>query len=490
MSTDPRTRLRGNFSEVLQRQIAELTELAREAISDSAVMDALRGELVRIRGTAEALGVEDVEEAAAAAIAACDDGVPVEGLERFAAAARQLGPSAALLRPIVLVQIDAAELERYAWILRRVDNVSDALLLADQVSAYVAPVDVLPHLLAGMSGFESPVPIFAVGPRYDLTARVAAAEQGATGYLSEPLEISALLARVRTRGDALEQLPYRILLIEPEGRNARQLIRCLEGPDRSVRWLRDGGDLLETLDDFWPELLVLSSNAGSVSGLSLMSVVRGHQHFADLPILMVASAEDLKDASFQAAADDILLKPLSATLFRARVQARLKRLRSVRFNQELDSTTGCLSRAALLRAVDREIGRSRRTGAVLSAALIDVDGLRSLSDEAGAGVGDRVLRGLSEILGRTLRHTDVVGRIGADSFALLLPGCGVDDARRRVELVRERFRGWTEIEGLGALDFSAGVADTTGQANELLARAGRALHGAREAGGGRTVKGI
>src|SRR5688572_18936734 len=63
MAIDARSRLRGSFADVLQRQAAELGQLARDALRDPDIRDALVFELDRIRGTALSLGVDAVDRA-------------------------------------------------------------------------------------------------------------------------------------------------------------------------------------------------------------------------------------------------------------------------------------------------------------------------------------------------------------------------------------------------------------------------------------------
>lgn len=489
MVDDPRQRLRGNFAEVLNQQISELDLLAEEATRDPDVADALVFELERVRGTALALTVEAVAEAASRAIEEIRAGAPVEAVARFGAACRGVEESAlGVLNPVVLVGVGLPRTNAYAWMVRLAADVDGALARRGGAAAYVVRADLAPQLAARLRRLASPVPFFVVGARHDFQGRLAAARLGAAGFLSEPLDLGALVSRVRLTDDAQELAPARVLLIHPDREAGEALRGALAGPDLTVHRVADGLHVLVALDSLWPDLVVLPVQAGSVRARDVIAVVRGHPQFAELPMLLLVGEAEAEGREALGVADELLYTGLlDAPALRGRVRAWARRVAVMRSNQELDLATGARSQSALLRALDREIGLARRGETCMALAVLDVDGLGNVNAALGAPVGDQVLRALAERASAALRQTDVVGRLGADSFALLLPGCSAEDAARRVEELRARFSDWVAGQGLVDVAFSAGIVDTRAGFHDVLARANRALQGARAAGGGRSA---
>ena len=86
-----------------------------------------------------------------------------------------------------------------------------------------------------------------------------------------------------------------------------------------------------------------------------------------------------------------------------------------------DELTGCAVRRILRQRMEEEIERALRTGSALSLLMIDVDCFKSVNDEYGHVVGDRVLVSIGTILMANVRPFDVASRLGGDEFALLLP---------------------------------------------------------------------
>ena len=194
----------------------------------------------------------------------------------------------------------------------------------------------------------------------------------------------------------------------------------------------------------------------------------------DVELRIAAVPGAANEEHFNAFARDISeRKALEAE--QQRLVARLEQL------SRTDPLTGAANRAVLAEEVEREIARARRTGAPLSAILLDLDHFKAYNDEHGHQAGDRLLVGAVHAWQRLLRATDVLARYGGEEFVVLLPGCPDEDAAAIAERLNEVIP-----DGRSC---SAGVArwagDETGE--QLLARADAALYAAKAAGRSRVV---
>jgi diguanylate cyclase (GGDEF)-like protein/PAS domain S-box-containing protein len=86
-----------------------------------------------------------------------------------------------------------------------------------------------------------------------------------------------------------------------------------------------------------------------------------------------------------------------------------------------DPLTGLRNRRLFLHDLHMQVARSRRYGEVAALMVIDVDGVGRINAEHGREAGDEALRAVSRALMRRLRQTDLIARVGADEFAILLP---------------------------------------------------------------------
>ncbi|MFD2436453.1 GGDEF domain-containing protein [Modicisalibacter luteus] len=98
--------------------------------------------------------------------------------------------------------------------------------------------------------------------------------------------------------------------------------------------------------------------------------------------------------------------------------------RRFRIDATHDSLTGVLNR----RAIFEKSERYWQAGHPFALLLLDADHFKFINDNHGHSVGDEVLRHLAQLLGRTLREADFIGRVGGEEFLVLLPDTSREEA--------------------------------------------------------------
>lgn len=159
----------------------------------------------------------------------------------------------------------------------------------------------------------------------------------------------------------------------------------------------------------------------------------------------------------------------------------------------LDYLTGLDNRGYFMRRAEIELGRAIRYGSPLSVLMMDVDNFKNINDTFGHMAGDEVLRKLADICRNTLREIDVVGRVGGEEFAVILPETKMQEAMDVAERLRVGMAA-ANVAAAGdlALNFtiSIGVAALS-SADEnlftLLGNADKALYVAKQSGKNRVV---
>jgi len=106
-----------------------------------------------------------------------------------------------------------------------------------------------------------------------------------------------------------------------------------------------------------------------------------------------------------------------------------------------DALTGQPNRRRLAECVDQAASRVRREGGSFALLVVDLDRFRHINDSLGHEVGDQVLRDMGQRIQGCLREGDILARLGADQFAVLV--CPADaraaeaTARRVLKLVAQ-----------------------------------------------------
>lgn len=153
-----------------------------------------------------------------------------------------------------------------------------------------------------------------------------------------------------------------------------------------------------------------------------------------------------------------------------------------------DYLTEVSNRRYFMEQAELELSRSVRYSNSLSVLMMDIDFFKRINDSYGHKIGDAVLKKLAEICRETLREVDIIGRIGGEEFAVLLPETGTVEAAEAAERLRQSLaNAQVPLENNLFLQFtvSIGVSSLNAKDNTigvLLNLADNALYEAKESG--------
>jgi len=124
----------------------------------------------------------------------------------------------------------------------------------------------------------------------------------------------------------------------------------------------------------------------------------------------------------------------------------IKQLEDIAVKDEL---TQLFNRRGFLQHLSKEIDRSQRLNHGFTLLILDLNNFKLINDTHGHPVGDDILRRVAAVLRNEFRSYDILGRIGGDEFAAILPdSCpedGLKASERIKKAVKEAFSG-TEFE--------------------------------------------
>jgi diguanylate cyclase (GGDEF)-like protein/PAS domain S-box-containing protein len=104
---------------------------------------------------------------------------------------------------------------------------------------------------------------------------------------------------------------------------------------------------------------------------------------------------------------------------------------------QIDELTGFANRRHFMALAEKELLRTVRYGGQLSALMMDIDFFKNVNDTYGHHTGDLVIQRLGGLCRETLRAIDVIGRLGGEEFAVVLPQTGSQQAIDVAERLRE-----------------------------------------------------
>ncbi len=333
-------------------------------------------------------------------------------------------------------------------------------------------------------------PLLFISSSDDFQSRVRASRLGAEGYFLKPLDVPRLINRLAEISEKRKQPPQRVLIVDDDTVLAEHYRLILLSGGMEVEVLQQPEQIIDRLEAFRPELVLMDLYMPEYRGQDLAGVIRQYENWAGLPIVFLSAETDL-NVQIQAVgtgADDFLTKPISGTHLLAAVRVRIARARQLSAQISRDSLTGLLKHAAIKEMVDIEAARSQRIGKPVTVAMLDIDHFKTVNDTYGHAVGDLVISSVAMLLRQRLRRSDIIGRYGGEEFAVILPECSAEDACRLLEDIRLRFSTvHFNHEGREfSCTLSAGLASSRELPNhggaELLVAADEALYSAKRGG--------
>lgn len=154
----------------------------------------------------------------------------------------------------------------------------------------------------------------------------------------------------------------------------------------------------------------------------------------------------------------------------------------------IDYLTGVYNRRHFMARAEQELHRAIRYSSPLSMLMLDIDHFKKINDRYGHKIGDVVLKVVASVCQSTLRSVDILGRMGGEEFAVLLPETDKASAIDVAERLRQAIAA-TNVpleEGL-PVQFSASIgisslSSADDNIDVLLNHADSALYEAKNSG--------
>ena len=155
-----------------------------------------------------------------------------------------------------------------------------------------------------------------------------------------------------------------------------------------------------------------------------------------------------------------------------------------------DALTSLPNRRAFEDELNRRFAQWKRSGRPLSLMVIDIDHFKRFNDGYGHQMGDVVLRGVAEVLAKSVREMDMVARYGGEEFCAILPDTNMFNAMNAAERSRLAVDASTFATGKYKFHVSVSIGVAEILADEemasLVKRADQALYKAKEEGRNRS----
>jgi diguanylate cyclase (GGDEF)-like protein/PAS domain S-box-containing protein len=343
-----------------------------------------------------------------------------------------------------------------------------------------------PLFLAALDGETRTLEVWSAGERscYELEVQPLHDEEGALvggtavfGDITPRKHAEEARRHAQERFELVfEQAPIGMALLAPDGRWVRvnQALLKITGysseellgktfqqithPDDLSRDLEHIQRLLVgEIGDYQIEKRYFHAQGHVISAALSVSLVRDLQ---GKPLHLIAQIQDVTE--------------------RKLMEERLRHL------AEHDSLTGICNRRLFEHELGQQVRRCQRYGEQATLVTVDLDDFKRVNDTHGHKTGDELLKAVARELGLRLRGTDLIARMGADEFAVLLPGTSLEAGERvakdlaRVVADCQVSAAQQPVSTTASVGVAA-ISQSTSGAEAVLSGADRALHLAKDA---------
>lgn len=302
-----------------------------------------------------------------------------------------------------------------------------------------------------------------------------------------------------------------ILVVDDLQENLYFLEELLEIEQYKVLCAFNGEEAFMIIEKEIPDLILMDLFMPKITGIEVCKSLKNNPKFKEIPIIFLTASHETSHLiqAFDAGAADYITKPFNLPELFARVRTHLElkmtrdQLKEALEEQQklaqkleklatIDSLTEIANRRYFLDLANKELQRSQRYGQEFSLLMLDLDYFKVVNDSYGHGIGDQVLKKMTETTIHCLRNVDIFGRLGGEEFAILLPQTCTNQA----EYVAERIRQNIEQIYLNIQDFLVKITVSIGisiyqegdeKIEDILKRADRALYQAKAQGRNRVI---
>ncbi|SMH59295.1 GGDEF domain-containing protein [Azospirillum agricola] len=285
----------------------------------------------------------------------------------------------------------------------------------------------------------------------------------------------------------------RILIVDDSPHHQNMMVYELNKLGYSTSVALNGAEAIEAVARERFDVVMADIRLKDMTGLELCWHLRTAQGLRHLYLILMipGSMTDQFHELVEAGADEFLRKPLDWKWTAARLLAASRVVAMQRDLERLattDALTGALNRRRFLERGGEEFLRSRRYERPLSVVMLDIDHFKKVNDTHGHATGDEAIRLTVRCCKVALRDCDLIGRLGGEEFAVVMPETLPVNAFAAAQRVRERIAAAAlplEAGGELRMTVSIGLAwmmPADRDVEQLLARADAALYRAKHGG--------
>ncbi len=235
----------------------------------------------------------------------------------------------------------------------------------------------------------------------------------------------------------------KILVVDDNAFNLKVLTDILDNAGYETYALQDSTQAVGFVENELPDIILLDLIMPVIDGFEVCKLLKANYFAKDIPIIIITARTDPESIkkALELGAFDYIKKPIEEIEVTARVKSALRFKNQLDQLKEMslkDGLTGLYNHRTLIDLLKNELARHERVEQGLSFIMADIDHFKKVNDTYGHRSGDIVLKNVAELLKKSVRQGDIVGRYGGEEFSIVFINSTKEDALRACERMRTR----------------------------------------------------
>lgn len=231
--------------------------------------------------------------------------------------------------------------------------------------------------------------------------------------------------QTQTGENSQNSAPFRVLIVEDDRSQAVFAEAILRGAGIQAEVVAIPERMLETMERFEPDLVLMDLHMPGISGTTLTTHIRQHPRFEYTPVVFLTGDHDPEREleALEHGGDDYILKPVRPRHLIAAVQNRIRRARAQNSSRQTVAdpdrhpVTGLFTRPALL----RELGTRLASNTVGGALMLEMGNPTALRNRYGYAAFESLINDAGRFLGN-LAGDNPTARLSDTAFLVLVNG--------------------------------------------------------------------
>jgi diguanylate cyclase (GGDEF)-like protein len=269
------------------------------------------------------------------------------------------------------------------------------------------------------------LPVAFIADSTDLKTRLAAMRVKASGFWAKPVDPYLVAKHIEKLSSSDSHTKHRVLIVEDDPAQADFANAILSKSNFECLCVTDPLLVLDALNDFAPDLILMDLYMPGASGTELTTVIREQSEYIDIPIVFLSGEQDVDKqlTALSFGGEDFLSKPIAPKHLISTVSNRIYRAHQLKRRMQgyaqNEQETGLHSRNYLLERLDALLLGESTIDEVTGVFFLQIDNPENLIESVGIGGLDAVQALAAKHLKEKLLSQDILTRFGDSSLSLL-----------------------------------------------------------------------